>query len=118
MSKKILIVEDDPPTLKLLESFLLANGYQVQTAVDGVAGLEKMKQERPDLILLDVMMPRLDGYGFVREVKKDARFRGVPIVVLTAREMMRDMFVQEGIKEYVTKPYDPDELLGILRRYV
>ena len=117
MSKKILIVDDDNSTLNLLRSFFAGKGFDVQTAVDGVEGLEKVRQWGPDIVLLDVMMPRMDGYGFVREMKKDAKLRGVPIIVLTAREMMRDVFVQEGIKDYVVKPYDPEELFKILLKY-
>jgi CheY-like chemotaxis protein len=117
MDKKILIVDDDATTLKLLEAFLAGKGFKVRMAADGIEGLEKVKQEQPDLVLLDVMMPRMDGYGFVREVKKNIKFRSIPIVVLTAREMMRDVFAQEGIKDYIVKPYDPEELLKTLLKY-
>ena len=117
MSKKILIVDDDKSALNLLQSFFVGKGYDVQTAADGVEGLEKVRQWSPDIVLLDVMMPRMDGYGFVREMKKDAKLRSLPIIVLTAREMMRDVFLQEGIKDYVVKPYDPEELLKVLLKY-
>ena len=117
MSKKILIVDDDAATLQLLHSFLTEKGFEIETCVDGIEGLEKAKVWGPALILLDVMMPRMDGYGFVREIKKDAKLRNVPIIVLTAREMMRDVFLQEGIKDYVVKPYDPEELYKILLKY-
>ena len=118
MAQKILIVDDDSATLKLLQSFLATKGFDVEIAEDGLSGLEKVKQGCPDLIVLDVMMPRMDGYGFVREIKKDARFRRVPIIVLTAREMMRDVFLQEGIQDFVVKPYDPEELLKTLLKYL
>ena len=117
MNKKILVVDDDVVSRKLLQSLLVEKGYEVETAVDGVEGMEKLRQNRPDLVLLDVMMPRMDGYGFVREVKKDLKIRNIPIVVLTAREMMRDVFIQEGIEDYVVKPYDQAELLKILLKY-
>ena len=118
MAKTILIVDDDSATLQLLQFFLIGKGYDVETAEDGVSGLEKVKKSCPDLIVLDVMMPRLDGYGFVREIKKDAKLRRVPVVVLTAREMMRDVFLQEGIQDFVVKPYDPEELFKILLKYL
>ena len=73
----------------LLNTYLLSKHLMVETAVDGLDALEKVKKSMPDLILLDVMMPRLDGYGFIRELKKDTTLRNVPVVVLTAREMMR-----------------------------
>ena len=117
MTKKILVVDDDIAAQKILQAFLVSKGFEVETAADGLAGLEKMRQARPDLVVLDVMMPRMDGYGFVLEMKKDAKFRNVPVIVLTAREMMRDVFMQEGIKDYVVKPYDPEELLKILLKY-
>ena len=117
MSKKILLIDDDEATLKLLKPFLVSKDYSVETAMDGLEGLEKVRAWKPDLIVLDVIMPRMDGYGFLREMKKDLKLRALPIVVLTAREMMRDVFVQEGIKDYVIKPYDPEELLAMIVKY-
>ena len=114
MAKKILLIDDDEVTLKLLKPFLISKGYSVETAMDGLQGLEKVRSWKPDLVVLDVIMPRMDGYGFVREIKKDLKFRNIPNVVLTAREMMRDIFVQEGITECVIKPYDPEELLKLI----
>ena len=116
--KKILIVEDDPSTLNLLRSFLSEKGLDVQTAVDGLDALEKVRKSTPDLVLLDVILPKLDGYGFLRELKKDAQLRGLPVVVLTAREMMRDVFVQEGVRDFITKPYNPEELYKIVGKYL
>ncbi len=110
-------MDDDPILLKLFEAFLAGKGFQVETAVDGLEGLEKVKKNPPDLVMLDVIMPRMDGYSFLREIKKDPKFRNLPIVVLTAREMMRDVFVQEGIKDYVIKPCDPEEVLKVLLKY-
>jgi CheY-like chemotaxis protein len=118
MSKKILVVDDDSATLSLLQAFLSAKGLEVHTALDGVDALEKLAKIRPDLIVLDVMMPRMDGYGFLREIRKDTKFRSTPVVVLTAREMLRDVFVQEGVRDYVTKPYDPEDLYKTLSKYL
>ena len=118
MPKKILLVDDDAATLKLLQVFLEAKNLEVQTAQDGVDALDKLKNMMPDIILLDVIMPKLDGYGFLREIKKEPKFRSVPVVVLTGREMMRDIFIQEGIKDFVTKPYDPEDLYKILSKYL
>ena len=117
MAKKILLIDDDEATLKLLKPFLAGKGWEVETAADGMEGLEKTHSWKPDLIVLDVVMPRLDGYGFIREMKKDLKLRRIPVVVLTAREMMRDVFVQEGIKDYVSKPYDPEELHTVISKY-
>ena len=116
--KKILIVEDDSSTAALLKTFLVAKQLDADIAVDGLDALEKIKKSSPDLILLDVMMPRLDGYGFIRELKKDPKMRSLPVIVLTAREMMRDVFVQEGVTDFVAKPYDPAELYKIIAKYL
>ena len=117
MAKKILLVDDDEATLKLLKPFLVTKGFEVETAIDGLQGFEKVKSWKPDLVVLDVIMPRMDGYGFVHEIKKDLKLRALPVVVLTAREMMRDVFMQEGIRDYVIKPYDPQELLKMIQRH-
>ena len=117
--KNILIVDDDEAVLKLLEAFLVSKGgLQVSAALDGEAALQAMKKTRPDLVILDVIMPRLDGYGFLREVKKVEAWRSIPVIVLTAREMMRDVFIQEGVKDFVTKPYEPEELYRIMSKYL
>ena len=116
--KKILVVDDDATILDMLKTFLQTKGYEAETALDGAEGLAKVKSYRPDLIILDVMMPRMDGYTFIREIKKDAAFRNLPVIVLTAREMMRDMFVQEGIQDYVMKPFQTEELLASISKYL
>jgi CheY-like chemotaxis protein len=116
--KKILVVEDDAPTRDLLKSFLTGKGLEVQTAVDGLEALAAVHKSPPDLLLLDVILPKLDGYGLLRELKKDAKLRGLPVVVLTAREMMRDVFIQEGVKDFVPKPYDPEELYKTVCKYL
>jgi twitching motility two-component system response regulator PilH len=116
--KKILIVEDDASTSALLKKYLDAKELHADIAGDGLEALEKLKKSTPDLIVLDVIMPRMDGYGFLLEMKKDSKWRSIPVVVVSAREMMRDVFVQEGVKDFVTKPYDPAELYKIVAKYL
>lgn len=118
MSKKVLVIDDDAATLKLLQAFLSAKDLEVHTAEDGLDALERIKKMTPDVIVLDVMMPKMDGYGFLREIRKDSKFRLTPVVVLTAREMMREVFVQEGIRDFVTKPYDPEDLYKAILKYL
>jgi DNA-binding response OmpR family regulator len=118
MSKKILVIDDDKAILALLKSYLETKGFQIDTALDGIEGLEQIKRKTPDLIILDVMMPRMDGYTFLREIRKEVRFKSLPVVVLTAREMMREPFVQEGIKDYIVKPIQPEELLEKIAKYL
>lgn len=112
--QKILVVDDDPNIVKLLLSRLLANGYSVETASDGQAGLEKAKSWKPDLIVLDVIMPRMDGYSFVLQVRKENLFPNTPIIVLTAKDKMRDLFEMEGIRYYMVKPFKAEELLQVI----
>jgi len=109
--KKILVVDDEEQLALAVKIRLQSKGYQVVTASDGQQALELAAQERPDLILLDVLMPVMDGYSCLREI--NTRFgRGkIPVIVLTARERMKDLFELEGIEDYVIKPFDHDDLL-------
>ena len=111
MAKKILIVEDEIELIDMLRIRLEANGYQVITAFDGQQGLERAKSEKPDLIIMDIMMPKKDGWTFVREMKTDDSIKRIPVIMLTAKEGMEDMFKLEGVKGYVTKPFEAEELL-------
>jgi two-component system chemotaxis response regulator CheY len=118
MSKHVLIIDDDEATRKLLRSFFLSkNCDSAEVALDGRDALNKLKVYKPDVIVLDVMMPVLDGYGFMRELKQLEPLRKIPVVVLTAREMMRDVFVLEGVKDFVTKPFDVEVLYKIVSQY-
>ena len=116
--KKILVIDDDPIMLDILKTFLRSQGFGVETALDGVEGLSRVENYRPNLILLDVMMPKMDGYTFIRELRKNEKFRDMPVVVLTGREMMREMFMQEGVLDYVMKPFQAEELLAIISKYL
>ena len=118
MRKKILLIDDDESILSLLQVFLTSRDLEVFTAQNGLEGMELLKKMTPDLIVLDVMMPQMDGYGFLVEARKDPKTHATPVVVLTAREMMRDVFVQEGVRDFITKPCDPEELYKILLKYL
>jgi DNA-binding response OmpR family regulator len=111
MPKKILVIDDEPDILTILESRLKANRYEVVTASDGEEGLKKLEKETPDLVILDILMPKTDGYTFVREFKTIVDLRSVPIIVLTAKEMMRDLFQMEGVADYIVKPFVAEELI-------
>ena len=116
--KKVLIVEDNAAMSELLKAYLISKGLEALTAADGIEALEMLERSVPGLIILDVIMPRLDGYGFLLEIKKSAKFRSIPVIVVSAREMMRDMFVREGVKDFIAKPYDPDALFKIITKYL
>ena len=114
--KKILIVDDEGELVLALKIRLQSRGYQVVTAGDGQKGLEVIQQENPHLVILDVLMPLMDGYTCLRQI--NARFgRGkLPIIVLTARDRLKDLFELEGIEDYVVKPFDHEDLLTRVER--
>lgn len=120
---RILVVDDDLVIQQLLKVNLELEGYAVQVAQDGEDALYQVAAFRPDLILLDIMMPRLDGWEVSRRLKQDPRTASVPIVLLSARSQEDDLQHGDelGVAAYVTKPFDPVQLLdlvaGLLRKY-
>lgn len=110
--KKILIVDDEPELVEMLRMRLEASDYEVVSANDGEEGLQKTKSEKPDLVVLDIMMPKKDGYTFVKEMKTDKTTKHIPVIVLTAKTKMQDLFEMEGVKDYVVKPFESKELLA------
>ena len=117
MSKKILVIDDDPTLSRMVEAFLSAHGFTVLIAHDGDEGIAKVKTERPHLIILDVQMPKMNGYTFVFECKKIPHAQSIPIIVLTAKQGMAEIFKVEGVKEYLTKPFKQEELLANVQKY-
>lgn len=116
--KKILVIDDDPTLVKVIQPFLESHGYEVSLAGDGEEGIAQVKKSTPDLIVLDVQMPRMNGYTFVFELKKVASSKAVPIIVLTAKEGMAEIFKVEGVKEYITKPFKPEVLLTAIKKHI
>lgn len=109
---KVLVIEDDPSLRLLWRVGLEVHGMRVIEACDGVNGLELARREQPDVITLDVMLPRLDGWSVARKLRQDAQTRDIPIVFLTARADQRDRQrgLELGAVEYVTVPINPTEL--------
>jgi DNA-binding response OmpR family regulator len=110
---KVLLVDDDPVILKLLQVNFEMEGYTVSLANDGVEGLEKARAEQPDIVLLDIMMPRMDGLEVTRQLKADDATRDIPIILLSAKAQSSDVQAgrEIGADDYLTKPFDPLELL-------
>ncbi len=104
MSKKILVIDDDQLNIKLVKSRLEASQYQVITASDGEEGLQKVLKEKPDLVILDVQMPKMNGYTFMLEFRKLSEFSSIPVIVLTAHEEMQPIFTLKGVRGYLVKP--------------
>jgi adenylate cyclase len=113
----ILAVDDTPENLEILSVRLEANGYAVQTAEDGEEGLARARELEPDLILLDIMMPKLDGISVVRELKKDPVLRTIPVILVTAKADTRDIVegLDAGGDDYLTKPFEHAALLARVR---
>ncbi len=111
--KKILVVDDEEDLVIALSARLKAGGYEVLVARDGLEALTKARTLKPDLILLDLMLPKMDGYKVARLLKLDQRYAGIPILMLTARgqEMDQDLGRQAGVDDYIVKPFDSTELM-------
>jgi len=117
-AKKILLIEDEPEFRMALRIRLEANGYEVIEAEDGVTGLDMARNQSPHLIVLDIMLPKMDGYKVARLLKFDEKYRNIPIVMLTARSQQndRETGLTVGSDAYVTKPYKPQEMLDIIAK--
>jgi DNA-binding response OmpR family regulator len=117
MRGKILVVDDEPNIVKLLESRLTAEGYGVITASDGQEALDKVHQENPDLIILDIMLPKIDGYKVCSILRSETKYADIPIVMLTARRDTLDIArgMELGAVSYIQKPFKSDVLLGIIQ---
>jgi CheY-like chemotaxis protein len=118
MVYKILCVDDDQINIKLMQKRLEEKGYQVILAVDGEVGLSRAMTEKPDLIILDVEMPKMDGYQFLMQRNKNKELIGAPVIVLTAHEEMQPIFELKGVKDYLVKPINFDVLFEKLKVYL
>src|SRR5918912_1692724 len=116
MATRVLVIDDEAPIRLLCKVNLEAEGIEVLEAADGPSGLEKARSESPDVVLLDVMMPGLDGWRVAEELLDDQRTQKIPIVFLTARAELRDRArgLDIGGLEYITKPFNPVELAPLV----
>jgi DNA-binding response OmpR family regulator len=114
----VLVCDDDPLLVELMEFRLKAKGFDVVTAADGEEALEKVASERPSLVVLDAMMPRLDGFEVLGRIKDDAELADTPVIMLTARKGEKDIVsaLERGADDYLVKPFIPDELLTRLSK--
>ena len=117
MNERILIVDDDKEVVRLMRAYLEQAGYEVLTAHDGETALHILRREKPDLVLLDLMLPDRDGWDITRLVRGDPGLSKTPIIMLTARVDVTDRIVglEMGADDYVTKPYDPREVVARVR---
>jgi DNA-binding response OmpR family regulator len=114
---KILIVDDEPDIVTALGIRMKAAGYEVITAADGMEGLDAARKQNPDLVLLDIMLPKLDGYKVCRILKFDENYRHIPILMITAKvtDINKKMGEEVGADAYITKPFNSDELMAKIK---
>jgi two-component system cell cycle response regulator DivK len=120
MTKRILAVEDQPDNLRILRDLLTSAGYEMIEAKDGEEGVRAAKAHRPDLILMDIQLPVLDGYEATRRIKADPALLAIPIIVVTSYALSgdEDKARAAGCDDYVPKPYSPRELLVKIRKWL
>lgn len=114
MSQKILLVEDEKIIIDLLQKKLIAEGYEVSVARDGVEGLEKMKAAKPDLILLDIVMPKMGGFEVMEEMQKSPELKKIPVVIISnsGQPVELDRAIKLGAKDWLIKTeFDPQEVI-------
>ena len=116
---RILVVDDSPTELSIISAPLLAGGYEVITASDGEEAISKAASEHPDLILLDVILPKQNGFQVCRTLKKSVESGHIPVILVTGKDQPSDRFwgMRQGADEYVTKPFSADALVTSIRRF-
>ncbi|MGQ9693970.1 MAG: response regulator transcription factor [Thermodesulfobacteriota bacterium] len=117
---KILIIDDEVDLVETIRFPLELEGYQVLVAYQGEEGLQLARKENPDLIILDLMLPKIDGYKVCRFLKFDEKYKHIPIIMLTARSQEKDRLLgkETGADEYITKPFDLDDLFNKIKKYI
>jgi two-component system, cell cycle response regulator DivK len=120
MTKRILVVEDQEDLRGILHDLFTKSGYTVIEAADGATGVARAKSDRPDIILMDIQMPVIDGYEATRQIKADPHLAGIPVVAISSFAMKGDEEKARaaGCDHYVTKPYSPVQLLRMIRAYL
>jgi DNA-binding response OmpR family regulator len=118
--KKILVVDDEADLVETIRFPLEMEGFNVLVSYNGEDALNQARKEKPDLILLDLMLPKLDGYKVCRLLKFDERYKHIPILMLTAKTQEKDKLIgkETGADEYITKPFDIDELIKKVKAYL
>jgi two-component system alkaline phosphatase synthesis response regulator PhoP len=118
MALKILVCDDERHIVRLIQVNLERQGYTVVTAFDGKEGLEKIRAEKPNLVVLDVMMPYMDGFEVLKNIRKEPETESLPVIMLTAKAQDKDVFegYHYGADMYLTKPFNPMELVTFVKR--
>jgi len=117
--KKILLVDDSKTELHVLSELLNKHGYKVSTAENGEEAMRRLQEEKPDLILMDVVMPGQNGFQLTRAITRDPLFADVPVIICTSKNQETDRVwgMRQGARDYVVKPVNPDELLAKIKAF-
>ncbi len=117
---KILIADDSLAELQIFQATLQSTGHTIVTVMDGEAAEEKVKSEPIDLIILDVIMPKKNGFQVCRTIKSDEQYKNIPIIMVTSKDQESDKFwgMKQGADEYLTKPFNPEDLLKAVKKYI
>jgi twitching motility two-component system response regulator PilH len=117
--KKILLVDDSKTELHFLSDLLTKRGFSVRTAEDGEDAMRRLAEEKPDLILMDVVMPGQNGFQLTRAITRDARFTDVPVIMCTSKNQETDRVwgMRQGARDYIVKPVDADELMAKIKAF-
>jgi twitching motility two-component system response regulator PilH len=120
MSRTILVVEDSPTEMQMVKTALQSRGYTVITAMNGEDGIEKARKERPQLVVLDIILPGKNGYQVCRDLKSFPDTKDVPVIMLTSKSQESDRFwgMKQGADAYLTKPWREEELLAAIARHL
>jgi two-component system, cell cycle response regulator DivK len=120
MSKRILVVEDQEDNRRILRDLLTSGGYEIMEAEDGKSGITAAEAERPDLILMDIQMPVMDGYEATRRIKASPELRAIPIIVVTSYALSgdEDKARAAGCDDYIAKPYSPRQMLAKIKEHL
>src|SRR5262245_43295655 len=120
MERTVLIIEDEKLTIVWTQMVLEAAGFRVESATNGEEGIAKARELGPDLILLDIMMPGIDGWETLTRLKRDAHTAGIPVIIFTAREHSRghQKSTEMGAADYFRKPFEPDELIELVEKHI
>lgn len=115
-AQTILIIDDEKILVEMITLRLEISGYQVEAAYDGLDGLAKARIIQPDLIILDINMPKMDGYTALKEIRQDDTLKDTPVMMLSASGKLREKFEEVGISDYITKPFDTQDFLSRIER--
>ncbi len=117
---KILIADDSLAELQILQQTLQPTGHTIVTVMDGEAAEAKVRSEKVDLIILDVIMPKKNGFQVCRDIKSDDKYRNIPVIMVTSKDQESDKFwgMKQGADEYLTKPFKPEDLLKVVKKYI